>query len=95
MRRIYPQLLTAALALALAACQSAEPLVKVETVTLPQSKYVGIPEKLTDPCPIAEGPLSKAPEVARQRKASLQTCNGKLQRIRELSDKAVQESEGK
>lgn len=90
----HHRLLTAALVLALAGCKSAEPIVRTETVVLPQRVYVGIPGELTRPCPIAEGTRAEVFAVARQRKAALEECNGKLQAIRELSEKAAKQSEG-
>jgi len=91
MRKHYG-LLTIAL---LAGCAGKGDLVRTEVVELPRSVYVPIPAELTQPCPIAEGPLAKAVEVARQRRESLEACNGKLRAIRELGDKAEAQRAGK
>jgi len=92
MRKHYG-LLTAALVLA--GCAGKGELVRTEVVELPRSVYVAIPGELTQPCPIAEGPLAKAVEVARQRRESLEACNGKLRAIRELGTKAEEQRAGK
>ena len=92
MRKHYG-LLTAALVLA--GCATKGDLVHTEVVELPRSVYVAIPDELTQPCPIAEGPLAKAVEVARQRHESLEACNGKLRAIRELGAKAEEQRAGK
>lgn len=73
----------AMLTLLLAACVR-EPLVKTEVVELPVTKFVPIDAKLLVPCAIAEGPLSAILDVARERKAALETCNDQLRQIRDL-----------
>lgn len=46
-------------------------------------KVVGVPDELTDPHPIAEGPLSECPIVAAQRKTELLACNADKAATRE------------
>lgn len=72
------------LILLLAAACGREPLVKTEVVELPVTKFVPIDAKLLVPCAIAEGPLSAILDVARERKAALETCNDQLRQIRDL-----------
>lgn len=40
--------------------------------------YVPLPKRLTTPEPIAEGPLSECPMVARERRAAIERANAKL-----------------
>ena len=54
---------------------------------LPVTKFVPIDMALLVPCIIAEGPLSRVIEVARERKAALETCNEQLRQISELQPK--------
>lgn len=54
--------------------------IPVHTVTVRQV-YVSIPAKLTEHCPIAEGPLADAPLVARQRRGAINGCNAQLDEI--------------
>lgn len=72
------------LSLFLVAGCAREPLVKTEVVELPVTKFVPIDAKLLVPCAIAEGPLSAILDVARERKAALETCNDQLRQIRDL-----------
>lgn len=92
----HHRLLTAALAVGLlcgfGSCSRKPAPPRVEVVELPVSKLVAIPSELTEPCAIAEGPRSEVFRVARERKASLQECSGRMQRIRELSDKAAEQA---
>ncbi len=55
----------------------------VETETVRQV-FVPIKPELTVDCAIADGPVSAVIEVARQRKESLQACNGRLRQIRAI-----------
>lgn len=76
------------LTLALVACAS-DPVIKTEVVELPVTKFVPIDAALLVPCAIAEGPLSRVIDVARERKAALETCNGQLDAIRALQPKGA------
>ena len=46
--------------------------------------YVPIDSELTQPFPVAEGPLSTCPAVAAARKSSLLKCNARLQEIEQV-----------
>lgn len=75
--------------LALAACRDdvqpdlpgAGHVVVPELVEVERRVYVKIPARLTQPEPIAEGPITEAFEVARQRRAALERANAKLREI--------------
>jgi len=58
-----------------------------QIVEVPVTKYVAVPEDLTQPCPI-ETPqkrtVAEAVRVAAARKASLVSCNAQLDAIRNL-----------
>lgn len=73
-------------ALALVACAH-KPIIEARVVELPVTKFVPIDAALLVPCAIAEGPLSRVIDVARERKAALETCNGQLEAIRALQPK--------
>lgn len=75
------------LTLLLAACAT-KPAIKAEVVELPVSKFVPIDAALLVPCAIADGPLSQIIDLARERKAALETCNEQLRQIRALQPKA-------
>lgn len=74
-----PELLPTLLVLALfvlAGCTKPEVVVKAKPpVTVVEVRYVRIPAELTAPITPAEGPVSEAIEVARERKVQLQQCN--------------------
>lgn len=72
---------------ALAACQTAGPP-RAETVVLPVTKFVPIDASLLVPCAIATGSLAEILDVARARRASLETCNAQLEAIRALQPEA-------
>lgn len=55
----------------------------VHTVT-EKVVFVPIDKALTTRCPIAEGPVSQVIDVARARKAALETCNGQLEAIEQV-----------
>ena len=55
-----------------------------ETAVVTKAVYVRVDAALTEPHPIAEGPLSACPEIAAQRRAELLHCNAKLEQIRNL-----------
>lgn len=65
------------------------PTVAQKIVEVPVEVYVEIPDDLTEPCPIAVGPLHQIPEVARARKKSLQDCNIDKATIRKIQGKPV------
>lgn len=75
--------------LALFGCAPVKPAPPVtpHVVTVTVTKYVQVPEELTQPCPI-EQPLSRtvaeAVRVARARKDALVTCNKQMDAIRSL-----------
>lgn len=76
------------LTLLLAGCAST-PVIQAEVVELPVTKFVPIDSSLLVPCAIAEGPLSQVIDLARERKAALETCNGQLEAIRALQPKGA------
>lgn len=53
--------------------------------------YVPVPAWLTSPEPIAEGPLSRCPQVAAERRAALQRCNAKLAQAGLIEGTAVED----
>ena len=60
-------------------------IVKPQVVTVTREVYVRVPAELTDPLPIAEGPLSQCPMVAADRKQQLQRANADRKAVRALS----------
>lgn len=71
-------LLVVALAVLLMGCKPTD--TKVVVATRPAAivetvRYVPVPAKLTQPTPVAEGPLVEVIDVARERKAQIQSCN--------------------
>lgn len=60
----------------------------VHTVT-EKRVYVPIDASLTEPCPIAEGPVADALIVARQRRAALEKCNSDKAQIRAIQGTPV------
>jgi hypothetical protein len=73
-------------ACALAACVPVKPNAP-QVVTVTVDHYVAIPQELTQPCPIAEPVTHTGAEaltIAKQRRASLETCNDQLTQIRSL-----------
>lgn len=52
--------------------------VRPEVVVVEKIVYVPVPARLTRLEPIAEGPLSECPVVARERRAALERCNARL-----------------
>ena len=53
-------------------------IVAPEVVEVEKRVYVPIPASMTQPEPIAEGPISQCFEVAAQRRAALERANAKL-----------------
>ena len=78
---------TALLSALLAACASVpgEPRI----VYVDRFVYVEVPAELTDPHPIAEGPLAHCPMVAAARKAELEQCNADKAAIRGIEGGAA------
>ena len=60
-------------------------IVKPQVVTVTREVYVRVPAELTDPLPIAEGPLSQCPMVAADRKQQLLRANADRKAVRVLS----------
>lgn len=65
------------------------PIVTSKVVYVDRYIYVSVPDRLTEEQPIAEGPLSEAPNVAASRKASLKKTNAQLREIRAIQGTAV------
>lgn len=82
MRWLALGLLTAALA----GC--GRPVVKPQIVYVDRTVYVAVPADLTDPHPIAEGPLAHCPVVAAARRAELEKCNADKRAIRRIESGA-------
>lgn len=59
-------------------------IIKPQIVYVDRYVYVPIKEALTDPHPIAEGPLAVCPSVAAARKAELVKCNADKRGIRAI-----------
>lgn len=53
--------------------------------------YTPVDPGLTNPHPVAEGPLSACPDVARQRKRELEACNADKASIRSIQNNPVGE----
>ena len=82
------RVLLIALVLLLTACggRNAKPnlpqcAIVPELQVVERHAYVRIPADLVKPEPIAEGPLSECPVVARERRAALERANSKLKQI--------------
>lgn len=76
------------LLIALAGCKSA-PVVPPRVVHLAVEKIVQVPAELTAPCdPVAkrDDTFGEAVRLANARKASLEECNKRMARIRELGE---------
>jgi len=76
------------LVFALAGCKTAPEVVKVpQIVKVPVREFVSVPESLSAPCPVAQkkaNTYGEAVRLANERKASLEECNGRMKKIREL-----------
>lgn len=68
------------------ACPTSTPEVQI----VERRIYVGISSELTDPEPVAEGPLSKCPIVAAERRAAVERANAKLRAIAEKQGTEVE-----
>lgn len=75
------------LSLALAGCGGRN--VKPQIVYVDRFVYVEVPAELTDPHPIAEGPLAHCPVVAAARRAELEQCNADKAAIRAIEGGTV------
>lgn len=64
-------------------------IVKPELVTVERKVYVQVPAELTDPLPIAEGPLSLCPLVAADRRKTIEKANADRRATRALSGTEV------
>jgi hypothetical protein len=60
-------------------------IVKPKVVTVTRTEYVRVPAELTDPLPIAEGPLSQCPMVAAERRKTIEKANADRRATRALS----------
>lgn len=92
--------LAAALAFVLAACADKQALVKPDlptacaavqptVVTVERLVYVSIPEELTKPAPIAEGPIAQCFAVGAERKRAIKEANARFQEISEIEGTEV------
>lgn len=79
----------AVLTLTLAGC--GRTVVEPRIVYVDRVVYVEVEPELTNPHPIAEGPLSHCPVVAAARKAELQKCNADKAGIRRIEGGAAPE----
>ena len=76
--------------LALAGCKStpeARPFVAPTIVEVPVTKYVPVPDALTQPCPVPAikgRTVGDVVEASNARKVALDRCNAQLKAIREL-----------
>ena len=64
-------------------------VVKPELVTVTRKEYVRVPAELTDPLPVAEGPLSQCPIVAAERRKTIEKANADRKATRALSGTEV------
>lgn len=82
------RLILVACALVLAGCA---PRVVKEyvTVEVERVRYVAVDPGLTNPHPIATGPLSACPDVAAQRREQLRLCNADKAAIRRIQGNPV------
>ena len=85
-------LILVAFALVLAGCgRNTKPdiprgiIVQPKVITVTRTEYVRVPAELTDPLPIAEGPLSMCPDVAAERRKALHKANADRKATRALS----------
>jgi hypothetical protein len=60
-------------------------VVQPKVVTVTRTEYVRVPAELTDPLPIAEGPLSQCPMVAAERRKTIEKANADRRATRALS----------
>ena len=60
-------------------------IVQPKLVEVVRTEYVRVPAELTDPLPIAEGPLSQCPLVAAERRKTMEKANADRRSTRALS----------
>lgn len=60
-------------------------IVQPKLVEVVRTEYVRVPAELTDPLPIAEGPLSLCPLVAADRRKTIEKANADRRATRALS----------
>lgn len=60
-------------------------VVQPKVVTVTRTEYVRVPAELTDPLPVAEGPLSQCPMVAADRRKTIEKANADRRATRALS----------
>ncbi len=60
-------------------------IIKPVAVEVTRTVIVNVPANLTDPLPIAEGPLSMCPDVAAARREALKKANADRRAVRALS----------
>lgn len=60
-------------------------IVQTKLVEVVRTEYVRVPAELTDPLPIAEGPLSLCPLVAADRRKTIEKANADRRATRALS----------
>lgn len=73
--------------LAVTACQS-QPIKPPAVVTVPIDRFIPVPRALTEPCqqPTKQGQtVQEAVRLANARKAALDECSGRMQKIRSLT----------
>jgi len=73
----------------LAGCKSAPVIEVTPAEPIREIRYVTIPDYLTEPCPIVTGNLVEVIEVARARKAALESCNADKAAIRGIQGTKV------
>lgn len=82
--------------LALTGCpgvvRQAPPQTVERVIEVPVKTYVPIDKDLTRRAPIAKGPLSKAPMVARERRKALEQCYIQLGTIEKIQGTPVPEA---
>ena len=60
-------------------------IVQPKLVEVVRTEYVRVPAELTDPLPVAEGPLSLCPLVAADRRKTIEKANADRRATRALS----------
>lgn len=60
-------------------------IVQPKVVTVTRTEYVRVPAELTDPLPVAEGPLAQCPMVAAERRKTIEKANADRKATRALS----------
>jgi len=64
-----------------------------EVIYVEQVLYVPIDPSLTKRCTVAMGPLEQIPQVARDRRKQLETCNAQLEAIESIQGTLVKDSQ--